>query len=136
MPLPPLLSERPPSQQKLIPVAGAVIGGALTGVALGISEAVWAILNIIMILGGVAAGFDHLGAAAGARRGLFGGVVFGLALLAVHELGGMDAEATLPDPAILLAVVTTVAGTALGALGGALRARAQARAALASESAA
>jgi hypothetical protein len=128
MALPPLLSERPPAQQRVIPIAGPLVGGALTGVALGISEAAWIVVNVVMVLGGVAAGFDHLGAAAGARRGLLGGLLFGLALLATHELTGMNAEAKLPDPAILLVVVTTVAGVGLGALGGALRARAQARA--------
>jgi hypothetical protein len=129
MALPPLLSERPPAHQRAIVIAGPIIGGVITGISLGISEAVWTVTNIIMILGGVVAGFDHLGAGAGARRGLFGGFVFGLALLATHEITGLDAEAKLPDPGILLVVVTTVAGCALGALGGALRARAQARAA-------
>jgi hypothetical protein len=129
MALPPLLSERPTSHQRAIIIAGPIIGGALTGLALGVSEGVWLVANIIMILGGVVAGFDHLGAGAGARRGLFGGFVFGLALLATHEITGMEAEAKLPDPGILLVVVTTAAGCALGALGGALRARAQARAA-------
>jgi hypothetical protein len=128
MALPPLLDERPSSHQKLIPIVGPILGGAITGIALGISEGVWLVANIIMILGGVMAGFDHLGAAAGARRGLFGGFVFGLALLATHEIAGLEAEAKLPDPAILLVVVTTVVSIGLGAAGGALRARAQARA--------
>ena len=127
MALPPLLSERPPTQQRVIPIAGPIIGGVLTGLALGVSEGLWALANIIMILGGVAAGFDHLGAAEGARRGLLGGTIFGIALLLTDAISGMSREAKLPDPAILLLIVTIVAGTLLGALGGALRARAQAR---------
>jgi hypothetical protein len=34
--------------------------------------------TILGVLGGLAAGFDHLGAAAGARRGVLGGTLFGL----------------------------------------------------------
>ena len=40
-----------------------------------------------------------------------------------HEIHGADAKADIPDPPILLAVVTTALGCAFGALGGWLRAR-------------
>jgi hypothetical protein len=128
MALPPLLDERPPSHQKLIPIVGPILGGVITGIALGISEPVWLVVNLVMILGGIAAGFDHLGAAEGAKRGLLGGFLFGCAVVLTDAVTGWDRAAKLPDPAILLVVVTTVVSIGLGAAGGALRARAQARA--------
>jgi len=42
-----------------------------------------------------------------------------------HELHGRAAKAHLPDPEILLVVITTVLGVAFAAVGGALRARFQ-----------
>lgn len=38
------------------------------------SEATYLALSLIGVLGGVAAGFDHLGPAAGAKRGLLAGM--------------------------------------------------------------
>ena len=128
MALPPLLSEHPRPVQVVLAVVVPAIFGAVTGVFLGISEPVYLVLTLLGILGGVAAGFDHLGAAGGARRGALGGVLFGAAILVAHELSGDEAEAELPEPAVLLVVVTTVLGVLLGALGGRLRARAQRRA--------
>jgi hypothetical protein len=80
---------------------------------------------VIGIVGGIGAGFDHTGAAAGAKRGLLAGSLFGGSILIAHEIHGADAEAHLPDPAILLVVVTTVLGVAFAALGGWLRERAE-----------
>jgi hypothetical protein len=81
------------------------------------------VLSIIGILGGIGAGFDHLGAAAGARRGVVAGLIFGSSILIAHEIHGAEAKADLPDPAILLIVLTTALGAAFGALGGRLRGR-------------
>ena len=125
MKLPPLLKERPQGLQVLLGVVVPVVYGALTGWFLGKSEGVYAVLSVLAAIGGIGAGFDHLGAAAGARRGALGGVLFGAALLIGHEIEGSDPTAKLPSPGILLIVVTVVFGIALGALGGRLRARAQ-----------
>ena len=72
------------------------------------------------------AGFDHLGAGAGARRGLVAGLIFGGSILIAHEIHGAEAKADLPDPAILLVVLTAALGAGFGALGGLLRLRAHA----------
>lgn len=125
MALPPLLAEHPRPVQALLAGVVPTVFGAVTGIFLGVSEPVYLVLALLGILGGVAAGFDHLGAAGGARRGALGGVLFGAAILIAHELSGAEAEAELPEPAVLLVVVTTVLGVLLGALGGRLRARAQ-----------
>ena len=78
-------------------------------------------------LGGFDAGFDHLGAAAGAKRGLVAGSIFGGAILVAHQIHGAEAKADLPDPAILLIVITTVLAVGFGALGNWLRERATRR---------
>ena len=124
MRLPPLLAEHPRPVQVVLAVILPGAYGAVTGYFLGISEVTYIVLSIIGILGGIGAGFDHLGAGAGARRGALAGLIFGSSILIAHEIHGADAEAHLPDPEILLVVITTGLGTAFGALGGRLRERA------------
>jgi hypothetical protein len=125
--LPPLLSEHPRSVQALLAVIIPAAYGALTGYFLGVSEATYLVLSVLGILGGIGAGFDHLGARAGARRGLLAGLIFGSTILIAHEIHGADAKADLPDPAILLVVITSLLGAGFGALGGWLRERAMSR---------
>src|SRR4029079_3302732 len=97
--------------------------GALCGVLLGASEPAYLIVSLITVAGGYLAGFDHLGAAAGERRGFLGGLLFGSSILIAHEIAGTDPKADLPHPGILLIVLTTVLGIGLGALGGRARAK-------------
>jgi hypothetical protein len=124
MNLPPPLSARPPLVQGLLAIGGPIAFGALCGWLLGVSQAAYVILaGPVAILGGVGAGLDHHGGRSGALRGVLGGVLFGASILIVHELSGKAAKASLPDPPILLLVVTALGGTILGALGGRLRAR-------------
>ena len=125
MRLPPLLSEHPRAVQITLAVILPVAFGALTGYFLGVSEGVYVVLSVLGVLGGIGAGFDHVGVAAGAKRGLLGGFLFGAAILLAHEIHGAEAEAHLPEPAIVLVVVTTILGVAFGALGGLLRQRAE-----------
>jgi len=122
--LPPLLSEHPLVLQVLLAGVVPVVYGAITGYFLGVSEATYLVLSILGVLGGIGAGFDHLGAAPGARRGVVAGLLFGGSILIAHEIHGADAKADLPDPAILLLVLTTLLGAAFGACGGWLRSRA------------
>ena len=123
MRLPPLLSEHPGPVQAFLAVILPAAYGAVTGYFLGVSEITYIVLSIIGILGGIGAGFDHLGAGAGARRGVLAGLIFGSSILIAHEIHGADAEAHLPDPEILLVVITTGLGAAFAALGGRLRER-------------
>ena len=127
MRLPPLLHEHPRSIQVLLAVVLPAVYGALTGYFLGVSEATYLVLSVLGVLGGIGAGFDHVGAAAGAKRGLIAGLIFGGSILIAHEIHGADAKADLPDPAILLIAITTILGVGFGALGGWLRERATRR---------
>src|SRR5688572_15479681 len=123
--LPPLMSEHPLGVQILLVVIVPAVYGAITGYFLGTSEAVYLVLSIVGVVGGVAAGFDHLGAKAGALRGIAAGSIFGGAILIAHEIHGEPAQAHIPDPGILLVVLTTVLAVAFAAIGGWARARAE-----------
>jgi hypothetical protein len=125
--LPPLLLEQPRSVQVLLAVVLPALYGALTGYFLGVSEVTYLVLSALGVIGGIGAGFDHLGVAAGARRGLIAGSIFGGSILVAHEIHGAEAKADLPHPAILLIVITTVLAVGFGALGGWLRERATGR---------
>jgi hypothetical protein len=124
--LPPLLKNQPRWIQITLAVVVPVLYGALTGYVLGTSETGYLILGLLAAFGGVAAGFDHDGAGAGAKRGILGGLLFGSAILIAHEIDGSEAKANLPDPAVLLLLFTIIPGIALGALGGRLRGRVEA----------
>ena len=125
--LPPLLHEHPRSVQILLAVVLPALYGGLTGYFLGVSEVTYLVLSVLGVLGGIGAGFDHVGAAAGAKRGLIAGSIFGGSILIAHEIHGADAKADLPEPAILLILITTILAVGFGALGGWLRDRAMRR---------
>ena len=127
MRLPPLLLEQPRFLQVLLAVVLPALYGALTGYFLGVSEVTYLVLSVLGVLGGIGAGFDHVGAAAGAKRGLIAGSIFGGSILVAHEIHGADAKAHLPEPAILLILITTILAVGFGALGGWLRERATGR---------
>ena len=127
MKLPPLLKEHPRSIQIGLAVVLPAVFGAITGYFLGVSEATYLVLSVLGILGGIGAGFDHLGAARGLRRGVVAGLIFGSSILIAHEIHGAEAKAELPEPAILLIGVTTALGGVFGAFGGWLRQRAEGR---------
>jgi hypothetical protein len=126
-PLPPLLSERPPAVRLAAVVVAPLLGGFATGAMLGVSTAAWAVANVIATIGGLLAGFDHDDLREAARRGAFGGLLFGLALVAADALVVGDRAARIADPAILQAVVTCLAGLGLALAGCALRGRIAAR---------
>lgn len=121
---PPLLEEHPRPLQIVLVFVVPALFGALTGYILGVSEPVYLIFSLIGVLGGIGAGYDHVGAKAGAGRGIIAGLVFGGSILIAHEIHGATAKAHLPEPAIILVVFTTVLGCVFGAIGGWLRARA------------
>lgn len=120
---PELLESHPPQLQLILALVVPAVFGIITGVFLGISEIVYLVLSLLGIAGGYMAGKEHLGASDGALRGFTGGVLFGTFILAAHAVTGLERKAHLPEPEILLVVITTVFGIGLGALGGRSRQR-------------
>lgn len=125
---PPLFSSHPPGVQAVLALVVPSVGGAIAGILLGVSEAAYVIYSVLAIGGGYFGGLEHIGAEEGAVRGFTGGILFGTAILLVNQVSGSDPKADLPDPEVLLVVLTTLLGMGLGALGGRSRARREARA--------
>lgn len=113
-------AERSPAEQAIGGLVIPVLFGAVCGVVLGWSAAAYWVLQLVAALGGVAAGFEHRGARAGAVRGVVGGLLFGAGVLLGHAVAGTDATIDSAAPAFL-PVITAVLGSAFGAAGGARR---------------
>lgn len=119
----PLLLDRPFGVQVVLAVIVPAAFGLLVGFLLGVTAAGYAVLSILAILGGVLAGYDHLGADHGFVRGICGGLLFGVFILVGHSVFDQRAKASLPHPHGVLVAITVVFGAILGAIGGGLRAR-------------
>jgi hypothetical protein len=119
----PLLLDRPFPVQFVFAIVLPVAYGLLTGYVLGVSEVGYLVMSLLGVLGGIAAGYDHLGADQGFVRGVMGGVMFGVFILVGHSIFGQQAKAKIPDPHVVLVIITTILGALFGAWGGALRAK-------------
>ena len=128
---PDLLESHSPQTQLILALVVPSVFGIVTGIFLGVSEIVYLLLSILGIGGGYMAGKEHIGASEGATRGFTGGILFGTFILAAHAATGLERKAELPEPEILLVVITTVFGIILGALGGRSREKSESRAAAA-----
>ena len=118
-----LLRERSHGLEMVLVIVVPVVYGAITGVLLGESEAAYTVLALLGILGGFVAGLEHEGALEGFYRGLLGGLLFWTSILAANGIMDEEPKAHLPDPEILLVVITGAFGAVLGALGGRFRLR-------------
>ena len=121
--MPTLLRERSHGAEMAVAVLVPTLFGVVVGWLLGINEGAYLVTSLLGILGGLAAGLEHEGALEGFYRGLLGGLLFGTAILATNGVLDEELTAHLPDPEILLVVITAVAGALLGTLGGWLRLR-------------
>jgi hypothetical protein len=117
-----LRSREVPLQVVLAAVVPALVG-AIAGWLLGVNELAYVIWSVIALAGGFFAGLEHRGAGEGAIRGVIGGGLFGATLLLVHHAIGDEPKADLPEPEVVLVVITALIGTVSGALGGARRAK-------------
>ena len=122
-----LLRERSHGIEMALVVLVPTIFGVITGIMLGKSEIVYTALTLLGIAGGFVAGLEHEGGLEGFYRGLLGGLLFGLAILTTNGILEDEPKAHLPDPAVLLIVITGAFGAALGSLGGWFRMRREKR---------
>jgi hypothetical protein len=123
----PLFRERSRTVQVITGGVVPALFGAVTGIALGASSALYWLLSLLALIGGVLAGFEHRDGWGGADRGLVGGTLFGTFLLIAHAISGADAEVKLPDFEPILVLFTAIFGVLAGALGGRLRRAVMAR---------
>ncbi|MEO6496180.1 MAG: hypothetical protein ABIO51_01725 [Solirubrobacteraceae bacterium] len=123
----PLLLARPFPAQLVLAIVLPVAFGALTGWMLSKSETAYLVLSLLGVLGGIGAGYDHLGSSEGFVRGILGGALFGLTILATHSLVDNVAKVHLFEPQWILVIITTVLGALFGAWGGSLRAKSEAK---------
>src|SRR3954454_10527710 len=123
----PLLLSRPFFVQVVLAIVLPAAFGLFVGWMLHTDETGYLIVSIVGILGGLFAGYDHLGADQGFVRGIIGGLLFGVFILVGHSIFHDTAKATLPDPHGVLVAFTPLLGGIFGAIGGGLRARSEAR---------
>jgi len=102
---------------------GPLLFGAVVGFTLGESQTGYWVLTALSVVGGVAGGLDHPELRAAAARGLVAGGLFGVGIIAAHEVSGNAALAAVPSPLVLLVAIAAVAGAGLGTVGSWLRAR-------------
>ncbi|MDP9385548.1 MAG: hypothetical protein M3P50_09995 [Actinomycetota bacterium] len=131
MHLPTKFEDRSPNVQSALLILAPIVLGAIAGVLLGVNEIAYLVISLIALLGAYLAGLEHDTAREGLYRGLVGGLLFGVTILIVNGLREKEPKAELPDPEILLVVITTVFSVVFGALGGRSRAKREARAATA-----
>lgn len=124
---PPLFDHHPAPVQILLGIVGPMIAGVIGGVLLVVSEPIYLVYSVLMIAAGYFGGLEHVGGEEGALRGFTGGLLFGTFILFAKEISGSDPKAQLPEPEIVLVVITTVLGIGLGALGGRSRGKREAR---------
>lgn len=124
---PPLFSTLPRPAQVQLAVLGPLLFGMVCGFLLEATANGYWIVSTVGLLGAVSGGMEHAGARAGAGRGLLAGSVFGVGVVLAHAIARERELVTIPHPAVLLILVTSVIGTVFGAAGGGARSRLEER---------
>lgn len=114
---PTLLRDRPENTQVWLAVVVPLVFGALVGIFLGTSTTVYWILIGVATLGALLSGLEHVEVKEAAGRGAVAGAMFGLGILAVHQLAGTDAKVSLGSFPPALILIDAIAGVLLAALG-------------------
>jgi apolipoprotein N-acyltransferase len=114
---PTLLRERPENTQVWLAVIVPLVFGAVVGIFLGTSATVYWILLAVASLGALLSGLEHDQVKEAAGRGAVAGAMFGLGILATHQLAGTDAKVSLGSFPPLLILIDAIAGALLAALG-------------------
>jgi len=111
------LRERSENTQVVLAVIVPLIFGAVVGVVLGTSASLYWILLAVASLGALLSGLEHPEVREAAGRGAVAGAMFGLGILAAHQLAGTDAKVDLGSFPPALILIDAIAGALLAALG-------------------
>jgi uncharacterized membrane protein len=114
---PPLLRSRTPGTQVTLAVGVPLVFGGVVGVVLGHSAGWYWILLAVAALGAVLSGLDHDDTGEALARGAISGAMFGLGIVAVHDLANTAAKVALGSLPAALILIDAIAGAALTALG-------------------
>lgn len=114
---PTLLRDRPENTQVWLAVVVPLVFGAIVGIFLGTSASTYWILIGVATLGALLSGLEHAEVREAAGRGAVAGAMFGLGILAAHQLAGTDAKVSLGSFPPALILIDAIAGALLAALG-------------------
>lgn len=117
MPTPTLLRDRAENTQVWLAVIIPLVFGAVVGIVLGTSASLYWILLAVASLAALLSGLEHTEVREAAGRGAVAGAMFGLGILAAHQLAGTDAKVSLGSFPPALIVIDAIAGALLAALG-------------------
>ncbi len=128
VPRPTLLRERAENTQVMLAVIVPLLFGAGVGIVLGTSASFYWVLLAVATLAALLSGLEHDEVREAAVRGAVAGAMFGLGILASHQLAGTDAKVSLGSFPPALIVIDAIAGALLATLGCWLGRRRQAKA--------
>jgi hypothetical protein len=117
----PPFDERPRAVQVVSAIVVPAAFGAVVGILLGVSAALYWALQLVGFVGAILAGLEHRNGRDGALRGLVGGTLFGTFLLLAHAATGSDETVKLPDFEPVLVLFTALFGVIGSGLGGRIR---------------
>jgi apolipoprotein N-acyltransferase len=117
VPGPTLLRDRAENTQVWLAVIIPLIFGAVVGIVLGTSASFYWTLLAVASLAALLSGLEHAEVKEAAGRGAVAGAMFGLGILAAHQLAGTDAKVSLGSFPPALILIDAIAGALLAALG-------------------
>jgi hypothetical protein len=112
-----MFGDRSEAAQVVLALVVPFLFGAVVGIALGISAALYWALGALAGIGALLAGLEHENWRGGVLRGLVGGGVYGVGLLVLHEITGAEEEVSLGEFPAALILVTAALGAILSGLG-------------------
>jgi hypothetical protein len=121
--LPELFVHRPRQVQIVLVVLVPAILGGIAGLVLPPVPALYIVIQVVAIIGGLLAGLEHHNVGEAAVRGLVGGFFFGLGIIVLHAISGGDDHHYLGQLPIVLPLITAVFGALFAVIGSVVRRR-------------
>jgi hypothetical protein len=120
---PKLFAEQSTGERFVGLIVGPIVLGLICGWLVGVSGAIYTVITLLAILGGLAAGYEHVSLIGGAARGAWGGALFALTISETHRAIGNLAKASTPKPIEEIIIIFAIFSAVLGLIASALRRR-------------